>query len=345
VMPTYSILENATLGGQPLEQVGAGFNRQLLTELLRGREKFQGVILTDWGITNDCTAVCRNGVAAGERPSFAAIAMSWGVEDIPKRDRFVKAMNAGVDQFGGTEESAVLVDAVRAGALSERRVNESVRRIVRQKFQLGLFENPYADTLKASRIVGSAAFQAEASRTQRRALVLLENRDHILPLSRRMQRVYLHRVDPVVATRYGFTVVSDPAQADVAIVRADAPFETLHPGYVFGAMQHEGNLAFRDGNTDYEAIKKIPVSVPTIVTVYLDRPAILTAIRDRSAALLANFGVSDAALLDVLTGRVAPEGRLPFELPSSMTEVEAQRADRPHDTAHPLYPFGFGLRY
>jgi beta-glucosidase len=345
VMPTYSILEGATLDGRPLEQVGAGFNRQLLTDLLRTRERFRGVILTDWGITNDCSPLCRSGVPAGERPSFAHVAMPWGVEDLPKRDRFVKALNAGVDQFGGTEESAVLVDAVRAGAIPERRLDESVRRILEQKFQLGLFENPYVDVAAAARTVGRASFQAEATRAQQRALVLLENKNRLLPLSRRMTRVFLHRVDPAVAARYGLTVVTDPAQADVAIVRADAPFETLHPGFVFGAMQHEGNLGFRDGNADYEVIRRASAIVPTIVTVYLDRPAILTAVRDRAGALIANFGVSDAALLDVVTGRARAEGRLPFELPSSMAEVEAQRSDLPHDTAHPLYHFGYAKRY
>jgi beta-glucosidase len=345
VMPTYSILENATLDGRPLEQVGAGFNRQLLTDLLRTREGFRGVILTDWAVTNDCSAACRNGVAAGERPSFANVAMPWGVEDLSKRDRFVKALNAGVDQFGGTEDAAVLVDAVHAGAIPERRLDESVRRILEQKFQLGLFENPFVDSAAAGRVVGNAAFQAQGTRAQQRALVLLENRKRLLPLSRRATRVFLYRIDPAVAARYGLTVVSDPAQADVAIVRADAPFETLHPGFVFGAMQHEGNLGFNDGNADYEAIKRASAVVPTIVTVYLDRPAILTAVRDRASALLANFGVSDAALLDVVTGRARAEGRLPFELPSSMAEVEAQRSDLPHDTAHPLYRFGYAKRY
>jgi beta-glucosidase len=61
--------------------------------------------------------------------------------------------------------------------------------------------------------------------------------------------------------------------------------------------------------------------------------------------VLANFGVSDEALLDVITGRAKPEGRLPFELPSSMDAVRAQRSDLPHDSARPLYPFGYGLRY
>jgi beta-glucosidase len=139
--------------------------------------------------------------------------------------------------------------------------------------------------------------------------------------------------------------VDDPHQADVAIVRLSAPFEMLHPGYVFGSRQHEGSLAFRDGDPDYEAFKQASAVVPTVVTVYLDRPAILTPIRDRARAVIANFGVSDAALLDVLTGRAAPQGKLPLELPSSMTAVEAQHSDLPHDSRHPLHPFGFGRRY
>ena len=124
-----------------------------------------------------------------------------------------------------------------------------------------------------------------------------------------------------------------------------APFETLHPGYVFGAMFHEGSLAFRDGDPDYEAFNRASAVVPTIVTVYLDRPAILTPVKERARVVIANFGVSDAALLDVVTGRAAPEGKLPFELPASMDAVAAQRSDVPHDSARPLYQRGFGLRY
>ena len=77
--------------------------------------------------------------------------------------------------------------------------------------------------------------------------------------------------------------------------------------------------------------------MPTIATVYLDRPAILTNVRDKVQALVANFGADDDALLDVLTGRAKAEGRLPFELPSSMADVEAQSPGRPHDTRQPLY--------
>ncbi len=345
VMPTYSILEGAMLDGEPVEQVGAGFNAQLLGGLLRGRHRFDGIVLTDWGVTNDCTQPCREGAPAGERPSFASVAMPWGVEALPKQARFVKAVQAGVDQFGGTEEAGELVRAVRAGALSEARLDGSVRRIVRQKFALGLFENPYAGTARARTLVGRAEWQAAALDAQRRALVLLENKRAILPLTPAVKRVYLHGIDTSLARRYGWTVAMDPSQADVAIMRVTAPFQTLHPQYVFGAMQHEGDLGFREGDPTLAAIQRLSDAVPTIVTVYLDRPAILTGIRDRVAALVGNFGVSDEALLDVLAGRARPEGRLPFELPSSMAAVAAQRPDAPHDSARPLYRFGYGMKY
>jgi beta-glucosidase len=345
VMPTYSILQGVRVEGKPLEQVGAGFNKQLLTDLLRRRYGFDGVVVTDWAVTNDCSELCRNGFPAGQRPTFSAIGMPWGVEDLAKADRFAKAVNAGVDQFGGTEEASFLIDAVHAGKISEQRIDESARRIAEQKFRLGLFENPYVDTAAAGRLVGSAAFQSEATAAQRRSLVLLENKNNLLPLVARGRRVFLHNVDSTTATRYGFQVVSDLSQADLAIVRAAAPFQTLHPNYVFGAMQHEGDLGFAADNAELKEIDRIAAKVPTIVTVYLDRPAILGAIKDRASALIANFGVSDAALLDAITGVAQPEGMLPFELPSSMSEVEAQHSDLPHDTKHPLYRIGYGLRY
>jgi beta-glucosidase len=275
--------------------------------------------------------------------------MPWGVEDQPMRARFVRAVRAGVDQFGGTERADLIIEAVRAGELSEARVDSSVQRVMAQKLALGLFENPFVDPAEAARTVGSAAFRSAGLDAQRRSLVLLENQSRLLPLRQRAQgkgfRVYLHGIAPNAVAREGWTVVSDPKEAEVAIMRLDAPFETLHPGYIFGAMQHEGSLAFRDGAPDFEAFKRVSAVVPTIVTVYLDRPAILTPLKDRARALIANFGVSDEALLDVLTGRAAFSGKLPFELPSSMEAVKAQRSDVPYDSARPLYPFGFGRSY
>ncbi len=346
VMPTYSILEGATWGGRPIEAVGAGYNRQLLTDMLRGRYGFRGIVVTDWAVTWDCNERCKNGAPAGQRPSFADLGMPWGVEELSMRARFVKAVKAGVDQFGGTERADMLVDAVRAGELMEAELDTSVARVLTQKLALGLFENPYVNVDTAKQIVGSAAFQAAALNAQRRALVLLENKNALLPLrANRPLRVYVHGVSPDAAAREGWTVVPDPAHAEVAIMRLNAPFEQLHPQWVFGQFLHEGSLAFKDGDADFEAFKRVSAAVPTIVTVFLDRPAILTPIRNGARAVIANFGVSDAALFDVLTGRARPQGKLPFELPSSIDAVAAQRPDLPHDSAKPLYPVGFGRSY
>lgn len=348
VMPTYSILQGATWQGRPIEAVGAGYNRQILTDMLRKRYGFRGIVVTDWSITNDCAQRCREGAPAGERPTFADLGMPWGVEDLPMSGRFVKAVQAGVDQFGGTERTDLIVAAVRAGALPEARIDSSAVRVLTQKFALGLFEDPYVDAASAATRVGTEEFRAAGIDAQRRALVLLENKDNLLPLrARRDQplRVYLHGVAPQAAAREGWTVVDDPRQADVAIMRLSAPTERLHPGYIFATFMHEGSLAFQDGDSDFVAFKQVSAAVPTIVTVYLDRPAILTPIRDMARAVIANFGVSDEALLDVLTGRAAPQGKLPFELPASMDAVNAQRSDVAHDSPSPLYPFGFGRRY
>jgi beta-glucosidase len=344
VMPTYSILEGAMIDGKPVEQVGGGYNTQLLG-LLRRAFRFQGVILSDWAITKDCSPICMHGFPAGQKPDFSAIGMPWGVEDLSPEERFAKAVNAGVDQIGGTEDSQFMLAAVRSHKLSEERVNEAVTRVLIQKFQQGLFENPYVDSAAASNIVANEKFREEALDAQRRAFVLLENKEKFLPVKGTGKRLFVYQVDPRVAERYGFTVVDSIDQADLALLRVSAPFETLHPNYMFGSMQHEGSLDFSPNNPEFQTIERASAKVPTIVSIYLDRPAILSKIHEQVSALLANFGASDRALLDVVTGKAKPEGRLPFELPSSMEEVEAQASDLPHDSAHPLYKLGFGLSY
>jgi beta-glucosidase len=345
VMPTYPIPRDVTWRGKKLEAVGAGFSKQLLSEELRGRYKFNGVIVSDWAITNDCTEPCVNGVPAGQQATPAHIGMPWGVENLTRVERFAKGINAGLDQIGGSEDSHLLVEAVKAGKLTEARLDESVTRIMSQKFELGLFENPYVDAEQAAVVSGNATFMKEAEATQSRALVLLENKNRTLPVSAKIKKVYLYKINPQAARDAGFTVVNKPEDADLALLRVAAPFETLHPNYFFGARQHEGDLSFKDGQADYEAIKAASAKVPTVVTIYLDRPAILTNVKDKVAALIGNFGVSDAALFAVLTGKATPQGKLPFELPSSMEEVKAQAEDTPYDTKSPLYKFGFGLTY
>jgi beta-glucosidase len=341
VMPAYPILEGITVKGEPLEPVAPGFSNQILTGLLRGDHGYRGLILSDWAITRDCPESCVAPTSTN-RQQPVAIATPWGMEKQSRLDRFVKGVNAGLDQFGGTGDADMIVTAVHDGLLTEARIDESVRRVMMLKFQLGLFDNPYVDAEKAKTLVGSPAFLEAGEAAQRRAQVVLENRQGTLPVDAKSRKVWLHGIDAQAAKAAGFTVVEQLSQADVAIVRVGTPFEVLHPDHFFGAIQHEGRLDFRDGDASYEAIKKASAAVPTIVAVDLDRPAILTNVRTKARALIATFGASDSAVLDVIAGRARAEGRLPFELPSSMKEVQAQDAAVADDTAHPLYPVGAG---
>lgn len=339
VMPTYPILEGVTYRGAPLESVGAGFNAQLLNGLLRTDKGFDGLVLSDWAITNDCPETCSAPTADNpQRPQ--AIGMPWGVETLSQPQRFAKATLAGVDQFGGVNSPAQLVAAVRAGHVSEERLDQAVRRILRLKFQLGLFEDPFVDPEAAGRVVGDAASQALADEAQRRAQVILENRPGD---GGPVRTVWLYGVDEAEAARRGWRIVEDAAEADLAIVRIDAPFERLHPNHFFGARQNEGRLDFRPEDPAYQAVVKARAARRSAVAVNLDRPAILTGLRDKVDMLVATFGASDAAVLDVVAGQARAEGRLPFELPSSMTAVEAQDPAAPDDSAAPLYPRGYGL--
>ncbi len=123
------------------------------------------------------------------------------------------------------------------------------------------------------------------------------------------------------------------------------PFERLHPNYFFGARQEEGDLSFKPGNADYDKLVAISGKTKIIATIFLSRPAILTNIKDKTAALIGNFGASDDALFNVIEGKEKARGKLPFELPSSMQAIEAQSPSTPHDSKQPLYKIGYGIKY
>lgn len=341
VMPSYSILLDLVLDGQPAEQVGAGFSRQLLTDQLRGRLGFSGVTLSDWAITADCNDECLNGAPAGQAPSFASISTAWGVESLTRPQRIAKAIAAGMDQFGGVDDPAPLLEAVELGLVSEAQIDVAVTRILTQSFALGLFEAPFVDEDAASASVGTADEVARGLAAQAASMVVLEA-DRPLALAAGT-RVLLSGVAPEVARAAGLAPVTDPAEAQVAILRTRSPSELLHPGYVFGAMHQEGSLAFAPDHPAMQFIASLPPGLPLVAEVQLDRPAILTPIKPRANVLLASFGAGDRALMQVLTGQTVPSGRLPFELPRSMAAVEAQRAGAPADSEAPLYPLGYRL--
>jgi beta-glucosidase len=340
IMPAYPILRDTSLDGEPLEPVGPGFNAQVLDKLLRGQLGYEGIVLSDWAITRDCNARCRAPSAeAPQRPQD--IATSWGVEDLSVRQRYVKGIAAGLDQFGGTDEVEPLLAAMAAGEVSEARLDASVRRVLIPKFRQGLFDNPYVDPQAAQAAIGTAEDRELAARVQREAQVLLKD-GGALPFAAGA-KVWLFGMAPEAARAAGLEVVDEPAQADFAIVRSETPSEMLHPHHFFGSRYKEGRLDFRAGDPAFDALQRASRLVPTVLAIFLDRPAVLTEVQGTADVILANFGASDAAVLDVLLGRAQARGLLPFELPRSMAAVETQDPGRPDDSDDPLYPAGAGI--
>jgi beta-glucosidase len=314
--------------GIEYDEVGFAFNKGIITDLLREKLGFEGIICTDWGLVTDTT------ILGQPMPARA-----WGVEHLDELSRVEMILNAGCDQLGGEARPELVVRLVEQGRISEQRIDVSVRRLLREKFILGLFDDPYLDLDHASATVGKAEFVAAGADAQRRAYTLLTNHDQLLPLGKG-RRLYLEGVSSDVASRYG-DVVGDPTDADIALLRLKAPYEPRPGG--FEAMFHAGSLEFPAEQRDHHAA--ICVAVPTIVDVYLDRPAVLTDLAGQAAALLGSYGSSDDAFLDVIFGVAQPEGSLPFDLPRSMAAVEASRSDVPFDTVDPIFRFGHGLRY
>lgn len=339
VMPTYAILTGVTYKGKALPPLGAGFNRVILRDMLRRDKAYRGLILSDWAITNDCPESCRVPSEAAPQ-GRQAIGMPWGVEGLSKEERFAQGVAAGIDQFGGADDPMPLLMALRDGKVPVRAVDAAVRRILLLKFRLGLFDHPLVDTAAAARIVGSAAFRQAGEKAQEDAQVLLENRNRTLPLASSVRQVWLYGVDRSVAAAAGFVVVDRLDQAQAAIVRVQAPFERLHPYNFFGALQHEGRLDFRAEDPGVIAFTQASARVPTVLAVDLDRPAILTGLRDKASAVLGLFGASDSALMRVISGAGIPKGRLPVEMPASMAAVRAQNPARPADSEEPFYCSG-----
>ncbi len=339
VMPAYSILKGLVLDGRETEQVGTAFNRDVIDGVLRKRLGFDGLVLSDWAIINDCSDICMIGFPEGVRPSFEGVSTAWGVENLTMAERVAKAMNAGVDQIGGAEDAGPIIEAVRGGLVSEARLDEAVRKVLAIDISMGLYEQPFVDETTVAATVSGPDDRRWGWSVQGRSTVLLEN-DGALPLSAGA-KVYLQGVNVDLARQAGLVPVENARDADVAIMRAKSPFETLHPNYTFGSVHQEGSLAFPADSPANKFMQSLPPDLPLIAEVQLDRPAILTPFKPRANVLLAGFGADDEAFLDVLTGRTVPEGRLPFELPSSMASVERQRPGTPSDSGDPLYPRGY----
>ena len=330
IMPYYGIPTDQTN-----ENVGMSFNKEIITDLLRNKYKYDGIVCTDWGILQG-TSILGYEIVEPK---------NWGVEKLSIKERIKKAIDAGVDQFGGNDNTDELINLVKDGQIPESRIDQSVRRLLRAKFTMGLFDNPFVDEKLASQIVGKKEFVEKGKLAQRKSIVLLKNfrkpdSSFVLPL-RKGIKIYVENIDRQIASSYG-TVVDSVGDADFAIIRIKTPFVPRN-GDMIEKMFHQGDLDFKD--PEKSRLLLMMKLKPTIVCICLDRAAVIPEITEHSSGLLADFGAGDDAVLDVVFGNFSPNAKMPFELPSSMEAVEKQKEDLPHDSEKPLFPFGWGLQY
>ena len=211
------------------------------------------------------------------------------------------------------------------------------------KFRLGLFDDPFVDEDAAAQTVGRQDFRDEGYAAQARSVTLLQNgterHDAVLPL-RPGLRIYAENVSTRGGRPPTASLVDRPEDADVALVRLMAPFEPRSDLFL-ESWFHQGSLDFPPGLV--ARLARLAAQCPLVVDVVLDRPAVLTPLLGIASAVVGSYGTSDAALLDALTGAIAPRGRLPFDLPRSMEQVRRHGEDVPgYDD--PLFAFGHGLR-
>lgn len=248
VMPIYSILWNQDPSGA---NVGGSYSDFVINQELRQQAGFEGVVCTDWHITYDTGAIDHTGHG---KP--------WGVEDLSIAERHYKILKAGVDQFGGNNDSGPIIEAYHMWCedygeeAARTRFEESARRLLLNIFRTGLFENPYLDPAHSAETVGRADFMEAGYKAQLKSIVMLKN-DGVLPVSKK--KVYMpirhntpvfqvwgpatpeswsYSIKPELAQKY-FDFTENPDEADFAIVYIEEP--SLSLGYSKEDVEKGGN--------------------------------------------------------------------------------------------------------
>ena len=250
VMPYYTI--STGIDNTNHENVGNSFNKYIINELLRGKYGFEGVVCTDWGVTKDETAVDGFGTTC------------WGVETLSVTERHYKIIMAGVDQFGGNNDAAPVVEAYKMGvkehgeAFMRARMEQSATRLLRNIFRVGLFENPYLNVEETKKIVGNTDFMKAGYEAQLKSIVLLKNKNKALPVEKQKTVYIPKRVtaagrdffggvtpesvsDPIninLVKKY-FKVTDNPSEADFALVVIRSP--NSGSGYDASEVKKGGN--------------------------------------------------------------------------------------------------------
>ena len=235
VMPYYTISTGIDPSGK---NVGNSYNRYLITDLLRNKYGFEGVVCTDWGITGDNATI------------YSFDGKCWGMETLTVPERHYEVIKAGVDQFGGNNDKGPVLEAyqmwVRDNGEKDARARfeQSAVRLLMNSFRTGLFENPYLDPARTAQIVGNPEFMAKGYEAQLKSVVMLKNHGSVLPKTQKLKVYVPKRLYPARGGMFGFGGTSqarwdypvskelvekyyewtdDPRKADFALVFIQAP--------------------------------------------------------------------------------------------------------------------------
>lgn len=235
VMPYYTIAFNQDTKNN--ENIGNAYNSYITKDLLRDKYNYDGVVCTDWLITGDETAL----------DSFFS-GKPWGVEHLSVAERHYKILKGGVDQFGGNNDSGPVIEAYNMGVQEmgeeamRARFEESAVRLLKNIIRPGLFENPYLDTAETATIVGNPEFMAAGYEAQLQSVVMLKNKQNVLPLPEKSTVYIPKRFTPAGRSLLGapipekldypvkletvkkyFNISESPEKADFALVFIDNP--------------------------------------------------------------------------------------------------------------------------
>ena len=320
--------------GTQYEEVAFAYNKAIIKDLLRGKMGFKGIINSDTGPIE---------------------MMPWGVENLTILQRYQKAIDCGVDIFSGSADPALLLETVTKGLVSEQRINESVTRLLKEKFDLGLFENPYVDVENAVKTVGNADFQKKADLALRKSIVLLRNDAKVLPLSKKVKIYFESYYDngrskmPITVikpenNKWNLEFVSSKDEADVVLL-----WVTPNSGSLFNSTSAPIDLSLSKNKVDIQHINDITGSKPTILAINYTSPWVIDEIdKGNAKTILATFGTTQDALLDVVSGTFNPTGKMPFTTPISSQAVLDNKSDVPghmKPKGYALFKFGDGLSY
>jgi beta-glucosidase len=311
------------------KEVGASFDEYIITDLLRDKYNFNGIICSDWALITD--RILPNG-------KMFKPASAFGLEDKSTEERITELLNAGIDMIGGESLTNNLVELIKTGIISEKRIDESLKRIMKQKFQLGLFDNPYIK-LSSLKNLDNKKFINKGIEAQKKSLVLLKNND-ILPI-KKDDKIYFEGFGEELIKKYNY--VKSPEKSDYILIKLNSPSGRFEAKYEMQKMLGGGPLDFTSDIIN--RINNLSEIKPVILVMNLKRPSVFTEIANMTQAIVVDFQVQENILLDMIYGEFSPSGKLPFEIPYSIETVKNQKEDLPYDSTNPLFKFGHGLSY